>query len=195
MKPVPFLLAALCLFLADTTGPSAPLPEKFRQTDIITLDTNHGLIRVRLFADKAPLTVANFLRYLDDGFYKGTVFHRVIPDFMIQGGGFDAGMIEKRGRDPIKNESSNGLNNRRGTLAVARAADPDSGTCQFYINLKDNLMLDADQAKPGYCVFGEVIEGMAVVDRIAQVATGEKGAHRDVPQEPVVIRGVRRGRE
>jgi cyclophilin family peptidyl-prolyl cis-trans isomerase len=194
MKPWLLLIGGCCLALFAALGWSAPLPEKFQDPNIVTIDTNHGLIRVRLLPDKAPLTVANFLRYVDDGFYKDLIFHRVIPNFVIQGGGFDAQMAEKRGRAPVRNEASNGLKNQRGTLAMARTVDPDSGTSQFYINLKDHPVLDGTQERPGYCVFGQVIEGMDVVDRIAQVPTGQKGVLSDVPQQPILIRAIRRGR-
>jgi cyclophilin family peptidyl-prolyl cis-trans isomerase len=134
--------------------------------------------------------VKNFLQYVDDKFYDGTVFHRVIPDFMIQGGGFEAGMREKRTREPIVNEGGNGVSNTRGTLAMARTNVPDSATAQFFINVKDNLFLDRARAadKVGYAVFGKVIDGMDVVDEIRRVETGQ----RDVPTQDVVIRSIRR---
>jgi peptidyl-prolyl cis-trans isomerase A (cyclophilin A)/peptidyl-prolyl cis-trans isomerase B (cyclophilin B) len=182
------------LFVLAITLPvaGAPLPEKFRQSDTVVIETSLGDIKVRLQRDRSPETVANFLRYVDGRFYENTVFHRVIPNFMIQGGGLTADMTEKRGNPPVKNEGANGLSNQRGTLAAARTADPDSATSQFYINLKDNPFLDVQPGRPGYCVFGVVIEGMDVVDRIAGVATGSRGAHNDVPLQPVVIKAVRR---
>jgi peptidyl-prolyl cis-trans isomerase A (cyclophilin A) len=157
--------------------------------DVVVMRTNHGDIKIKLYPRQAPKTVANFLGYVDARFYDGLTFHRVIPDFMIQGGGLDAALTEKPGRDPVVNESGNGLTNKRGSLAVARTVDLNSGRSQFYINLKNNDFLD----KAKYCVFGEVIEGMEVVDKIAKVATGNKGVHQNVPVEPVVIQSVRRG--
>jgi len=189
------VLAALaCFLVAGMATPSgaAPLPEKFLVPRQVVIQTSLGPIRIRLFPDKAPATVGNFLLYVDENFYDGTVFHRVIPNFMIQGGGHDANLAEKKARQPIRNESTNGLANRRGTLAMARAANPDSATCQFFINLKDNTSLDRSGNQAGYCVFGEVIQGLEVVDKIAQVATGEQGVFRDVPIEPVLIRSIRR---
>jgi cyclophilin family peptidyl-prolyl cis-trans isomerase len=157
--------------------------------DVVVIRTNHGDIKIKLYPKQAPKTVANFLGYVDARFYEGLVFHRVISDFMIQGGGLDAAMKEKAGRDPIPNESDNGLTNKRGTIAVARASDLNSGRSQFYINLKNNDFLD----KAKYCVFGEVIEGMEVVDKIAKVQTGSKGVHQNVPVQPVIIQSIRRG--
>ena len=187
---------ALLAAFASGLGSAAPLPEYLKNPkgDFVVLDTAAGPIKIRLFPDKAPITVKNFLGYVDGRFYDGMIFHRVIPNFMIQGGGFDADFTEKKGREPIKNEGANGLSNRRGTLAVARTVNPDSGTCQFFINLKDNAFLDQTQARDmaGYCVFGEVIDGMNVVDQIAKVATGDQKGHSNVPLQPVLIRTARR---
>ena len=154
------------------------------------METNHGTITIELDADKAPNTVANFKKYIDDDFFNNTVFHRVIPNFMIQGGGFNPGMIQKQTLDPIENEADNGLGNDRGTIAMARTNDPHSATAQFFINLKDNAFLNHSGKNPqgwGYCVFGKVTDGMDVVDKIATVATGNSGGHADVPVDDVVI--------
>lgn len=161
---------------------------------VVILDTSHGKITVELFTDKAPITVKNFLQYVDDKHYDGTIFHRVIPDFMIQGGGMEAGLKEKKTREPIKNESTNGLANVRGTLAMARTNVPDSATSQFFINVKDNDFLDRAKARDnvGYAVFGKVVDGMDVVDKIRRVDTGNRGGHGDVPLQDVVIRTARR---
>src|SRR5262249_9110781 len=155
----------------------------------VVMETSQGTIRLELDGDKAPVTVANFLGYVDDQFYDGTIFHRVMPDFMIQGGGFEPGMRQKRTRAPIKNEAPNGLSNERGTIAMARTSDPDSATAQFFINVVDNAA-HLDRAR--YCVFGRVVEGMDVVDKIKGVRTGRHGQHENVPVEDVVIRSVRR---
>ncbi len=159
---------------------------------VVVIDTNMGTIKVELFPDKAPVTVKNFLQYVADKHYDGLIFHRVISDFMIQGGGFEPGMKERKTREPIKNESDNGLSNVRGTIAMARTSVPDSATSQFFINVKDNTFLDKAQArdKVGYCVFGRVIEGMAVVDKIRAVKTGSKKGFDDVPVEDVIIKSV-----
>jgi peptidyl-prolyl cis-trans isomerase A (cyclophilin A) len=154
---------------------------------MITIKTNHGDIRVELFDDKAPVTCENFRRYVEDGFFDGTIFHRVIPNFMIQGGGFDADMRQKKTRDPIKNEADNGISNRRGTLAMARTMDVNSATSQFFINLRDNDFLDHGGRDFGYAVFGQVSDGLDVVDTIAGVPTGNRGGHQDVPLEDVEI--------
>lgn len=156
----------------------------------VTLTTNFGDIKIRLFDDKAPATVENFLQYVDSGFYDNTIFHRVIDGFMVQGGGFTAGMEQKESGEPIKNEANNGLSNKRGTLAMARTNDPHSATAQFFINVKDNDFLDFQAENMhgfGYCVFAEVIEGMDVVDTIKGVKTGSAGFHQDVPAEDVVL--------
>jgi cyclophilin family peptidyl-prolyl cis-trans isomerase len=160
----------------------------------VALDTNHGKVVVELYADKAPNTVKNFLQYVDDRFYEGTIFHRVIKDFMIQGGGHVPGLTEKQGRAAIRNESANGLSNVRGTIAMARTQDPHSATSQFFINVKDNMFLDQAKSpdKIGYCVFGKVLEGMDVIDKIRMVNTVNQGGHSDVPAENVVIRSIRR---
>jgi cyclophilin family peptidyl-prolyl cis-trans isomerase len=159
---------------------------------VVTLRTSHGDLTVELFAREAPVTVENFLAYVDDGFFDGTVFHRVIPGFMVQGGGMDAGLRQKPTKPPIQNEAANGLKNARGTLAMARTSDVNSATAQFFINLSDNQFLDHGRRDFGYAVFGRVTQGMDVVDTIARVKTGRKGPHDDVPVEPVTIVQARR---
>jgi peptidyl-prolyl cis-trans isomerase B (cyclophilin B) len=157
---------------------------------MVLLKTNHGDIKINLFHDAAPKTVANFLSYVEDGFYNGTIFHRVIGNFMIQGGGFESGLEQKSTKDPIENEADNGKSNKVGTLAMARTNDPHSATAQFFINVKDNDFLDFTAANSqgfGYCVFAEVVEGMDVVEKIKGVQTGNMGMHQDVPLEDVVI--------
>ncbi len=159
---------------------------------MVIFSTNMGDFTVELFPEQAPVTVENFLRYVDDGFYDGTIFHRVIPGFMIQGGGFDGEMNQKPTREPIKNEADNGLKNERGTLSMARTNVVDSATSQFFINVADNDFLDHGARDFGYAVFARVVEGMDVVDRIAGVATTSRAGHQNVPVEPVVIERVRR---
>ena len=157
---------------------------------MVTLKTNYGDITIDLEAEKAPISVENFLRYVEDGHFDGTVFHRVIPRFMIQGGGFTADMNQKPTRAEIKNEATNGLLNARGTLAMARTNVVDSATAQFFVNLSDNDFLNHKSATPkgfGYAVFGRVTSGMDVVDQIAAVPTGTNAGHQDVPTDPVVI--------
>lgn len=162
---------------------------------VVVIETNHGNIKVELFADKAPVTVKNFLSYVDDKFYDNTVFHRVMSHFMIQGGGFEPGMNQKKTKPAIKNEAGNGVSNARGTLAMARTGDPDSATAQFFINVVDNNRLDRQNNTPqgaGYAVFGKVIEGMDVVDKIKAVKTTTKGSHEDVPEQDVIIKSIKR---
>ena len=194
----PWAWLLLVVMSAGVTRASVPDHESNTRTlagpgNTVVLSTSHGAIVIELFPDKAPLTVRNFMEYAQAGFYDGTVFHRVIPTFMIQGGGFERGMKQKATRAPIKNEADNLLSNVRGTLAMARTVEPNSATCQFFINTKDNAFLDRVNArdKAGYCVFGKVIQGMDVVNRIALVKTGNQGAHADVPVEDVVIKSVR----
>jgi cyclophilin family peptidyl-prolyl cis-trans isomerase len=154
----------------------------------VVLDTSAGKITIELYPEKAPITVKNFLQYVEDKQYDGTIFHRVIADFMIQGGGMEPGLRERKTRDPIKNESGNGVRNERGAIAMARTADLDSATCQFYINVVDNPFLDKNK----YCAFGKVVEGMDVVDAIRRVETGNQGGHQNVPLKDVVIKSARR---
>jgi len=154
---------------------------------MITIKTNHGDITVELFDDQAPITCENFRQYVTDGHFNDTIFHRVIPNFMIQGGGMDANMQSKKTRAPIKNEAQNGLSNERGTLAMARTGVVDSATSQFFINLRDNTFLDHGTRDYGYAVFGRVSGGMDVVDTIASVRTGNRAGHQDVPVEAVTI--------
>ncbi|MGQ2965722.1 peptidylprolyl isomerase [Methylophilus sp.] len=157
---------------------------------MVKLTTNFGDITIELFADKAPITVANFLSYVEKGFYDGVIFHRVINDFMIQGGGFDANMKQKATDATIKNEADNGLSNDKYTLAMARTMVPDSASAQFFINVKDNDFLNFTSATTqgwGYCVFAKVVEGTDVVDKIKTVATANRAGHQDVPVEPVII--------
>ncbi|OGA49392.1 MAG: cyclophilin [Betaproteobacteria bacterium RIFCSPLOWO2_12_FULL_62_58] len=157
---------------------------------MVKLHTNLGTIVLELDADKAPATVASFLQYISDGHYANTVFHRVIDGFMIQGGGFDAGMKQRSTREPVKNEADNALKNDAYTIAMARTSDPHSATAQFFINVSDNKSLNftaATQEGWGYCVFGRVVEGTEVVDKIRKMKTGNRGMHQDVPIEDVVI--------
>jgi cyclophilin family peptidyl-prolyl cis-trans isomerase len=157
----------------------------------VKLETSMGEIVIELNEETAPVTVKNFLRYVEEGFFDGTIFHRVIPGFMIQGGGFTPDMKQKQTHKPIVNEAANGLKNARGTIAMARTNDPDSATSQFFINHNNNESLNyAGPGKPGYAVFGKVTEGMDVVDAIASVKTTRKGPYSDVPVEPVVIKSV-----
>ena len=166
-----------------------------KENPMVVLSTSMGDIKVELYADKAPVSTKNFLDYAKAGYYDGTIFHRVIPSFMVQGGGLTADMQEKReGQKPaIKNESSNGLKNETGTLAMARTSAPDSATSQFFINVKDNAFLDKEKAQDGvgYAVFGKVVEGMDVVRKIEQVKTATKGPHQNVPVDAVAIKSVK----
>ncbi|GAB5605431.1 peptidylprolyl isomerase [Sideroxyarcus sp. TK5] len=177
-----FLLAGLCILPAQAASPTKG------KLKMVKLETNHGTITLQLDAEKAPSTTKNFLDYVNAGFYTNVIFHRVIPNFMIQGGGFEPGMKQKKTNDPIKNEAANGLKNDKYTIAMARTGDPHSASAQFFINVRDNGFLDyPGQDGWGYCVFGKVVEGMDVVDAIAKVKTGSSGFHQDVPKEDVVI--------
>ncbi|MEW6292722.1 MAG: peptidylprolyl isomerase [Pseudomonadota bacterium] len=181
MKKLFALLFALCLALPA----AAANPQ-------VELKTNQGTIVLELDAAKAPKTVENFLQYARDGFYNGTIFHRVIDGFMIQGGGFEAGMKEKPTRAPIQNEAKNGLRNVVGSIAMARTRDPHSASAQFFINVKDNSFLDyPGQDGWGYAVFGKVVQGLDVVQKIAKLSTGNAGMHQNVPLNPVVIESAR----
>lgn len=182
-------LLSMMLLLTSTLSFATEKPMSDTHTKV-KLTTSLGVITIQLNAEKAPVSAANFLAYVSEGFYDGTIFHRVIPGFMAQGGGFDTGFSQKTGHAPIKNEAANGLVNTRGTLAMARTSDPHSASSQFFINLKDNGFLNYTSATPngwGYAVFGEVIEGMDVVDAMAKQPTGNRGGHQDVPQTNIVI--------
>lgn len=184
-----FLVFASMLLL--TSSFTFATEKKMTQTSTkVKLTTNLGAITIQLDAQKAPVTTENFLSYTKEGFYNGTIFHRVIPGFMAQGGGFDTKFEQKTTHAPIKNEADNGLKNKRGSIAMARTSDPQSATAQFFINLKDNGFLDYSAPNSqgwGYAVFGEVVEGMDVVDKMAQQPTGNRGGHQDVPQSDIVI--------
>ncbi|HKC23288.1 MAG TPA: peptidylprolyl isomerase [Thermoanaerobaculia bacterium] len=185
-------LLAVALLLAPFVAAGAGGDVK---NPAVVIKTSLGEITVELEPEKAPATVKGFLQYVDDKFYDGTIFHRVISTFMIQGGGFDAGLVKKATRPPVVNEAKNGLTNARGTIAMARTSVPDSATSQFFINVKDNANLDRRDDSPqgaGYCVFGRVTSGMEVVDKIKAVPTGAKGGMNDVPTTPVVIESIRR---
>ena len=161
---------------------------------VVLMSTNLGEVRVEILLDQAPLTAKNFLDYVNDKFYDGLIFHRVIPGFMIQGGGFDEQMSQKQPKAPIKNEAASGLKNDTGTLAMARTSVVDSATCQFFINVKNNDFLNHQNPSPqgfGYAVFGRVTAGMDVVQKIEKVKTGSQGMHQDVPVESVVIQSMR----
>ena len=159
---------------------------------MIILSTSLGDMTIELDAAKAPITVKNFLNYVESGFYDGTIFHRVIPDFMVQCGGFTPDMVQKKTDAPIKNEADNGLSNEPYTLAMARTSDVNSATSQFFINLADNVFLDHGKRDFGYAVFGKVVKGTEVVDKIGAVKTGRAGGHQDVPVTPVVINSARK---
>lgn len=175
-------LLCLCLLLASPTG--------FAKDPEVLIKTTQGDFTVRLFADKAPITVENFLAYVDSGYYKGTIFHRVIPKFMIQTGGFNERMEEKETLPPIKNEAKNRVHNERATIAMARTNDPDSASSQWFINVRNNFTLDWAPRNPGYTVFGEVIDGMYTVDMIAIEPTGSFMGHQNVPLTPIIITDV-----
>jgi cyclophilin family peptidyl-prolyl cis-trans isomerase len=192
------MMLSLLLALAQATTPAPEpaaqaTPKPAPAGPVVVIDTNLGRIRVGLHQDKAPITVKNFIQYVRAGHYDGTIFHRVIPGFMAQGGGLEPDMRERVEtlRPPIKNEAKNGLRNLRGTLAMARTSDPNSATAQFFINVKDNPALDFGIRGAGYAVFGEVLEGMEVVDRMVGVQTTSKGQHQNVPMTPVLIKSIR----
>jgi peptidyl-prolyl cis-trans isomerase A (cyclophilin A) len=159
---------------------------------MIRFETSHGAFTVELFPKEAPVTVENFLKYVDDGFFDGTIFHRIVPGFVIQGGGLTADFANKKTRAPISNEAKNGLKNTRGSLSMARTSDINSATSQFFVNLKDNGFLDHGPRDYGYAVFGRVTEGMEVIDRIAGARTGTRKGYQDAPLEDVVIVSARR---
>ena len=178
------LTAASVLFASNLMA-AAPAPH-------VVLDTSFGQVEIELNQDKAPISTQNFLKYVDSNFYSNTIFHRVIPGFMVQGGGFTPQMVQKPTNDPIKNEAENGLHNVRGTLAMARTSDVNSATSQFFINVADNAMLDHGTRDFGYAVFGKVVKGMDVVDRIVNVQTGNKGGMQNVPLDPILIKSAKR---
>jgi peptidyl-prolyl cis-trans isomerase A (cyclophilin A) len=159
---------------------------------MVRFETTLGAFTIELDSDKAPLSAENFLKYVDDGFFDGTIFHRVIPGFMIQGGGFTPDMGQKKNNAPIKNEATNGLKNQRGTLSMARTNDIHSATSQFFINLKDNDFLDHAPGNHGYAVFGRVVDGLEVIDLIAKEKTGRRKGHDDVPATDVIIQSAKR---
>jgi len=159
---------------------------------MVVFSTTLGDIKIELLPEQAPVSVENFLKYVDEGFFEGTIFHRVIPGFMIQGGGFTADMEQKQTHEPIKNEADNGVLNSRGTLSMARTQVVDSATTQFFINVADNAFLDHGERDFGYAVFARVVEGMDVVDKIVAVQTADHGGHQNVPVEPVVVTAVKR---
>jgi len=180
------------VFLLTLAGLLAAVVPSRAANPVVVMETSMGTIKIELFEDKAPITVKNFLSYVDDKHYDNTIFHRVISDFMIQGGGFEPGLKQKKTKDPIKNEAGNGVSNKKYTIAMARTNDPDSATAQFFINVKDNGFLDRNEDSAGYAVFGKVIDGADVVDKIKEVKTGNKGGHQNVPVEDVIIKSVRR---
>ena len=182
-------LSAVCLLLASIGVATANSGDKV----MVEMHTSKGLITLELDAEKAPVTVANFIEYVKSGHFDGTIFHRVIPGFVIQGGGMESGMKEKPTQPPIENEADNGLKNVTGSICMARTNDPHSATSQFFINLKDNQFLDHTGKNPqgwGYAVFGQVTDGMDVVEAIAAVQTGNAGFHQDVPVEDIVVEKV-----
>lgn len=181
------------LFLITIIFTNKGVSAEMATNTIITIKTTLGDIKIELFDDKAPKTSENFKKYIKSGFFSNTIFHRVISDFMIQGGGFTAEMQQKDTLSPIKNEANNMLSNQRGTIAMARTNDPHSASSQFFINLKDNTFLDFKSETIqgwGYCVFGKVLEGLETIDKIALVSTGSYGPYQDVPNEPIIINEI-----
>ena len=190
MKTLTCVLLLLPFLAAFTASAQSANPS-------VVVKTSMGSFTIELFPDKAPETVKNFLQYVDEGFYSGTIFHRVIDGFMVQGGGLDKNMTKKATRAPIVNEAGNKLKNTVGTVAMARTGEPNSATAQFFVNVKDNAFLDyRDSSREGigYCVFGKVVQGMDVVEKIKAVPTGVKAGMRDVPETPVVIESVTRAK-
>ncbi len=194
------MLLVLCVLVTTFVNPAyggaigAEKEMKQPKNPVVELKTTEGKIRIELWEGKAPVTVKNFLDYVQEGFYNGTIFHRVIDNFMIQGGGFTADMVQKKPHQPIKNEAANGLKNENGTIAMARTNVVDSATCQFFINVKDNDFLNHRDDSPsgfGYAVFGKVVEGMDVIDKIKKVPTTTVGPNQNVPVKPVVIESAR----
>ena len=189
------IVAALLVANACSSATMKKRRPNMSQNPMVVIETNKGTITVELLADRAPDTVKNFLDYATEGFFDGLIFHRVIPGFMIQGGGFTQDMTQKPTKANIKNEASQFARNERGTLAMARTPDPHSASSQFFINLSDNAFLDFKEPTQqgwGYCVFGKVTDGMDVVDAIAKVPTGQHGQHGDVPKEPVIITSIKK---
>jgi peptidyl-prolyl cis-trans isomerase A (cyclophilin A) len=187
-------LIALALVVGQAKTPEQAPPPEIPTPDgpVVALETSMGTIRIGLYKTKAPLSTENFLRYVNEGFYDGTIFHRVMPGFMVQGGGFTPDMKEKAiPHPPVRNEARNMIRNSRGTVALARTTDPNSATSQFFINLRSNHPLDFGIMGAGYAVFGQVLEGMDVVDHIAAVRTGSRGEHENVPDTPVLIKQAR----
>ena len=183
-------LIALALVAAQAAPPTPP-PDPTPDGPVVALETTMGIIKIGLFKTKSPISTENFLRYVREGFFTGTIFHRTIPGFMIQGGGFTPDMKEKEAHAPIRNEARNMLRNSRGTVAMARTELANSATAQFYINVKPNHSLDFGINGAGYAVFGVVLEGMDVVDRISNVSTGTRGPHENVPNTAILIKGAR----
>jgi len=197
MKNLMVLLFALLLCACGPQSEAEVTPDKATTSDkpAVLIQTSMGDLVIELYPAKAPQTVANFLKYVDEGFYNGTIFHRVIDGFMIQGGGFTPDLVQKETRAPIMNEADNGLRNTIGTIAMARTMDPHSATAQFYINVANNASLDFREKTPrawGYAVFGRVVKGMEVVKAIKSVRTSSKGMYRDVPVENIIINKVSR---
>lgn len=190
-KAIGVMLVA-AMGLASGCGSCKETKMATNAADVVVMETSMGNVEIELLSEKAPATVSNFLAYADAGFFDGTIFHRVIPGFMIQGGGFDAAMNQKPTRAPIKNEAKNGLKNDRGTLSMARTSVVDSATSQFFINVANNDFLNHGSRDYGYAVFAKVVGGMDVIDKIAGVATGVRAGMRDVPVETVTIKSVRR---
>jgi len=192
MLSAPLLLvvaqATVAAAMPTPSPAAAPKAAPAAAGPTVVLETSMGNITIALDKAKAPVSVDNFLKYVREGHYDGTIFHRVIPGFMVQGGGFDPDMKQRPTRPPIKNEASNGLTNERGTLAMARTNDPNSATAQFFINVVNNPRLDYGMSGAGYAVFGKVVEGMDVVDKIAQTPTGSKNGMGDVPKTPILIK-------
>jgi peptidyl-prolyl cis-trans isomerase A (cyclophilin A) len=189
---VTLLLAPACGAETSPSPETTPSPSKTQENPLVVLTTSMGPIEIELFPNEAPVSVENFLAYVDAGFYDGTVFHRVIPDFMIQGGGMGPDLQRRETKAEIVNEADNGLKNEPGTLAMARTSDKDSATSQFFINLKPNTFLDHGSRDFGYAVFAKIVNGMEVVEKIAAVPTGKQAGQANVPKEPVTIESAKR---
>jgi peptidyl-prolyl cis-trans isomerase A (cyclophilin A) len=187
------LIIALCVLASSFAGIGSINAQEKGGNPMVLVKTSMGSFKIELFEKEAPVTVKNFLNYVDKKFYDGTIFHRVMPGFVIQGGGFDKNMVQKSTLPAITNEAKNGLKNLRGTLSMARTNEINSATSQFFVNLKNNAALDhVSDAQYGYAVFGKVVQGMDVIDKIAGVATGNKGPHQNVPVKPVIIESMTR---